>query len=157
MYWLYFFPRGQSNCSPGRAYIRTGAKCNQQYASLCRITAITQIYCSIVAKERSIWMLVNTISFSCNISKRPIFTAPNSSCGKVMFSQASVCHSVQVVGVGAHPRGGYSPPSPYPPPPSGYMNLGYYGIRLTSGLYASYWNAFLLVFQFLSLLHLFAI
>ena len=26
---------------------------------------------------------------------------------------------------------------------AGYMDLGYYGIPLTNGLYASYWNAFL--------------
>ena len=61
-----------------------------------------------------------------------------------MFSQASVSHSVQRRGVEwvLIPRvvlyplgGGNSTP--------GYMDLGYYGIRLTSGRYTSYWNAFL--------------
>ena len=52
-----------------------------------------------------------------------IISARQRSCGKVMFSQASVCSQ----GCG----GGYSPPPTDGP-----------GIRLTNG-YASYWNAFL--------------
>ena len=54
------------------------------------------------------------------------FTVRNSSCGKVMFSQVSVC-----------PRGEevYTPPPAgrHPPPADGYC----------SGWYASYWNAFM--------------
>ena len=56
-----------------------------------------------------------------------VITVRNSSCGKVMFSQVSVC-----------PQGGVQPPSlwtdtPPPPPSDGRC----------SGRYASYWSAFL--------------
>ena len=54
-----------------------------------------------------------------------IFTARNSSCGKVMFSQVSVCPPGEV----------YTPwQADLPVPRDGYC----------SGWYASYWNAFLL-------------
>ena len=48
-------------------------------------------------------------------------------------------------GVGTHPQGWICPGGGYSPPPQ-YM--GYYGIRSTSGRYASYWNAFLLSLKF---------
>ena len=53
-----------------------------------------------------------------------MFTIRNSSCGKVMFSQVSVCPQ----------GGGVHPPGQTPPDSSD----GHY-----SGRYASYWNAFL--------------
>ena len=53
-----------------------------------------------------------------------IITARNSSCGKVMFSQARVKNSV---------HGGCTPPGRHPPPRDGHC----------SGRYTSYWNAFL--------------
>ena len=86
-----------------------------------------------------------------NCSFIRIFTVRNSSCGKVMFSQACVKNSVQGVvytPVGAPPgiqpradplgrhHPGQTPPPPrqtQPPPPDGHC----------SGRYASYWNAFL--------------
>ena len=103
----------------------------------------------IFSRQRKIHLDVSQydLIFLQHFKKRPIFTAPNGSCGKVMFSQASLSHSVQGGG------GGYSPPGWVLTTltPSGYMELGYCGIRLTNGQYASYWNAFLLAFQFLSL------
>ena len=75
--------------------------------------------------------------------KESFITARKSSGGKVMFSQACVVPSVHRWGVrwqgicigegGLHPWGLGRPPPP----------IGYYGIRSTSGRYASYWNAFL--------------
>ena len=41
--------------------------------------------------------------------------------------------------------GGHSLPGAGYSHPLGYMDLGYYGIWLTSGRYASYWNAFSLL------------
>ena len=93
-----------------------------------------------------------------------------SSCEKTMFSQVSVHR-------GSYPwshvlcRGGYlwyQVPSGgwvYPegvgmsggwvltaPPPPDTWDLGYYGIRSTSGRYACYWNAFLLLYVDIELL-----
>ena len=66
---------------------------------------------------------------------------PQTKFAKVMFSQASVSHPVQGGGVvsaqrnaGIHSR--------HPP---GQTPHKHYGIRSTSGRYASYWNAFLLI------------
>ena len=56
------------------------------------------------------------------------FTARNSSCEKVMFSQACIIPSVLWGSV----------PTP----------IRYYGIRSTSGRYASYWNTFLFLYNF---------
>ena len=63
-------------------------------------------------------------------------TARNSSCGKVMFSQAYVIPSVHGGGLpgGVCIQGYWADPPP---------QIGYYGVRSTSGRYASYWNAFL--------------
>ena len=58
-----------------------------------------------------------------------ITTARYRRCGKVMFPQASVSHSV-------HGGEGVLTPTQIHAP-------AYSGIRLTSGRYASYWNAFL--------------
>ena len=82
---------------------------------------------------------------------------------KVIFLQASVCHSVHRVGLphlpppppthrqtplpDADPHWMQSPMDADPPgcrpPPPAKRYTGYYGIRSTSGRYASYWNAFL--------------
>ena len=58
-----------------------------------------------------------------------LITTRQRSCGKVMFSQTSVCPQGLMV---THP-----PSRIYGP-----------GIRLTSGRYPSYWNAFLIVIVF---------
>ena len=86
-----------------------------------------------------------------------IYYRPQRSCGKVIFSQASVSHSVHrgegrsgryprahPLGthtqaqtpppLGRHPLGRHPPVRTTPPPPGGHC----------SGQYASYWNAFLL-------------
>ena len=76
---------------------------------------------------------------------KPLITAHQRNCGKAMFSQAFVSHSVHRAGwvfttwggyarvVGTHPLLGWL----LTPPPHRYTELGY-GWR-----YASYWNAFL--------------
>ena len=92
-----------------------------------------------------------------------LVTACNSSCGKVMFSQACVKNSVHggrgclpLVRGDAHPLGRHSPgrhPLGRHPPgrhphlgrhPPGQTPSEHYGIWSTSGRYASYWNVFLL-------------
>ena len=98
---------------------------------------------------------------SCCIIGNIIFTARNSNCGKVMFSQAYVIPSAHGGGLpggrvclGGLPRGvriqgASASGDPHragvgqPPPP-----IGDYGIRSTSGRYASYWNAFLWYVRF---------
>ena len=94
-----------------------------------------------------IWWLLKHITRI--VSKRMVrillefflVTVRNSSCGKVMFSQVSVCPR----GEGCTPscQADITPPRQTRPPPDGYC----------SGRYASYWNAFLLkiVFDVLNL------
>ena len=94
-----------------------------------------------------------------------IFTARNSSYGKVMFSQACVNNSVHGGGVrGIHRSPGtHAPPGmppswtcmsqgthapwafmPPPPPPTEMLSM--------SGRYASYWNAFLFDDKFVKII-----
>ena len=54
-------------------------------------------------------------SFACHDHFIEIFTVRNSSCGKVMFSQASVILST---GGGVHPPGQTPPLGRHPPPPA---------------------------------------
>ena len=70
-------------------------------------------------------------------------SARNSSCGKVMFSQACVNNSVHG-GVCHRNAGIHTPPDRHPPRQT-HPHPQHYGIRSTSGRYASYWNAFLLL------------
>ena len=72
------------------------------------------------------------------------FTARNSSCGKVLFSQACVKNSVHGEGgmCGMHTPRHACPPQAWPPG----NTRGYYEMRSMSGRYESYWNAFLFVF-----------
>ena len=80
-----------------------------------------------------------------------IFPPHKQSCGKVMFSQ--VCLSVHGGGADLLSHilsgGGYIwyqvLPGGWVCPGGGYSPPGYYGIRSTSGRYASYWNAFLFI------------
>ena len=71
-----------------------------------------------------------------------IFTARNSSCGKVMFSQAYVKNSVHEGHAWdtPHPRRNACPP----PPPGTKPPCGYYEMQSMSRRYVSYWNAFFL-------------
>ena len=95
-----------------------------------------------------------------------MFTARNSSCGKVMFSEAYVKNSFHGKGEEVSAQEGFLPGGSASrrevclrggllwggrPPPD------HYGIRSTSERYASYWNAFLLYNDFrkmFNLLHL---
>ena len=73
------------------------------------------------------------------------FYLPQTKFAKVMFSQVFVCPRGGVSASGGlHPGGGgvciggVCIQGGWPDP-----TMGYYGIRATSGMYASYWNAFL--------------
>ena len=88
-------------------------------------------------------------------------TARNSSCGRVMFSQACVKNSIHrgcLLREGGNCLGGCLPKRVsawgglpggvclwrcLPKSMLGYTPPQHYGIRSTSGQYASYWNAFL--------------
>ena len=100
------------------------------------------------------------------------FTAHNSSCGNVMFLQVSVCPQGDCVSQHAlhrshgqqatHPLDTHTKhPTPWthtpldahtaPPgrrPRADTPPPGYYGIRSTSGWYASFWNEYLFHFEF---------
>ena len=69
-----------------------------------------------------------------------LVTVRNSSCGKVMFSQASVI--LFGGGVSQHALG-QTPPWADRPPPSGHCSQA--DTPPNDGRYASYWNAFLLL------------
>ena len=75
----------------------------------------------------------------------PIYYRPQRSCGKVIFSQVSVSHSVHSgggrCGMGACTAGGCVA--------GGACMAGGYEIWSMSGRYASYWNAFLFTSQML--------
>ena len=73
-----------------------------------------------------------------------LFTVLNNSCGKVMFSQVSVCprggRCLRLGRGGCTPPLGRHPQADTPPPP--------YPRRPLHRRYASYWNAFLFLFIF---------
>ena len=82
-----------------------------------------------------------------NLLDHGIFTIRNSSCGKVMLSQVSVCpHGGGVHTLPADTPGQTPPPRedrlPRQTPPDGYC----------SGRYACYWNVFLLNEKLFSLI-----
>ena len=75
----------------------------------------------------------------CALHKRyAIITAHNSSCGKVMFSQACVKNSVHMAGHACH-----TCPQACTPPRACMLPIRYYEMWSMSRRYASYWNAFL--------------
>ena len=83
------------------------------------------------AKKFGMYCLIRFVSKA----QYPIFIAR----GKVMFSEASVSHSVHGGVWRGAASGGVGGQTPH---------IGYYGIRSTSGRYASYWNAFLFINDF---------
>ena len=79
------------------------------------------------------------------ILREQIFTVRNSSCGKVMFSQACIKNSVHRGDMSASGSGGCTPPRQTPTPsrqrhpPDGHR----------SERYASYWNVFFYLITFM--------